>query len=1009
MIKSNLSYFSKIFFLILFFTNIQATISNVYWTPDDTQIIQHKIIKKSIEKQSITIDVLINEDYSNIKNVILHYKSPNQINYLEKNMIHTRDNFFYAVIPESHVTNSGLEYYIFLELKNNKLYSYPYKNPKNNPILVKINKIDDTGKKSKSKFSDNGDIQILSPLPNSRVLNEDLFISLSYFKLKNINKDETRVFLNNRDITTKITFYDNYFIYKPDFILDGSYKIDVIFTDKYDRELDPFNWSFTVISKDKLAGLSTLFNQSARINNTFSINENNTERLETKNLKIDHRMNFDFLKIRNKVKVSSLSSDYEQDKNRYLSSIKAPYVDLKIGDSYPYINQYVLNGYRVRGLNLEIDTKFFDFHIIQGELSRAIEGNPIEDAIVISNLNTNVEESIIDSTLNGQYDQDEDFTDENGNGIWDAAEGFTDDNDNGVWDEGEEFDDTNGNGVWDDAENFTDSFLNQYIYQYDTTYVMDFSRDNYTFKRNIYGFDIGIGNSNKILWNLSIVKAEDNLNTISRILNNMPNHIINLPEDYHNLINEENKHYFSMDTTITDNDCSIDTTINYLINYNTLIDSFNFIFDNDYTYNILSDNWIGETPKDNLVISSNIKMVFDDLKMVFNSGASLSLLNQNTWDAGLSMDILDTLLDDNIDGKLDNIDLPDINFSDYEDIFKFSFDQVPLLPYDLISTDQTVFEKIITMPSLAWNVDFSYRYFNHNISFGIKQVGPEYYSLGNPYIQRDIREHFIADKFKILNNRLFVNLGFKRIEDGIELKKSSLSKTDRYDLAFNYYPGHDLPTYSISFKLLNRDNGIDSLDIFTEEIDFGLDSTITDTTYISNRRENTQSFQTNFNISYNYKSKHNFLLNLSQLNKKDILFDENISFDPLYFSPRVFNQTVVLNLRSKWSKIWTSNITLNHNYYNYGNNDYYQEQVLKQLAFKIYYYKLKRINLIQIGTDFSLGEGYFDYYQISSNFTIKLELIKNLFFDLNYQYKYRDMLNNSYHDQYFFIKTSYNF
>ena len=61
-----------------------------------------------------------------------------------------------------------------------------------------------------------------------------------------------------------------------------------IFTDKYDRELEPFNWSFTVISKDKLAGLSTLFNQSARINNTFSINENNTERLETNNLNIDH-------------------------------------------------------------------------------------------------------------------------------------------------------------------------------------------------------------------------------------------------------------------------------------------------------------------------------------------------------------------------------------------------------------------------------------------------------------------------------------------------------------------------------------------------------------------------------------------------------------------------------------------------------------------------------------------------------------------------------------------------
>ena len=185
----------------------------------------------------------------------------------------------------------------------------------------------------------------------------------------------------------------------------------------------------------------------------------------------------------------------------------------------------------------------------------------MEDAIVISKLNTNVEESIIDSTLNEQFDDAEDFTDDN------------------------------GNGVWDEGEDFTDSFLNQYIYQYDTTYVMDFSRDNYTFRRNIYGFDIGIGNSNKILWNFSIVKAEENLNTISKISNSMPNHIINLSEDYHYLINAENEHYFLMDTTITDNDCIPDTTINYLINYNTLIDSFNFIFEDDYAYNIFSSDF----------------------------------------------------------------------------------------------------------------------------------------------------------------------------------------------------------------------------------------------------------------------------------------------------------------------------------------------------------------------------------------------------------------------------------
>ena len=38
---------------------------------------------------------------------------------------------------------------------------------------------------------------------------------------------------------------------------------------------------------------------------------------------------------------------------------------------------------------------------------------------------------------------------------------------------------------------------------------------------------------------------------------------------------------------------------------------------------------------------------------------------------------------------------------------------------------------------------------------------------------------------------------------------------------------------------------------------------------------------------------------------------------------------LIINIKSKWSKIFTSNISLNYNYYDYGNDLYYQEQVLK--------------------------------------------------------------------------------
>ena len=322
------------------------------------------------------------------------------------------------------------------------------------------------------------------------------------------------------------------------------------------------------------------------------------------------------------------------------------------------------------------------------------------------------------------------------------------------------------------------------------------------------------------------------------------------------------------------------------------------------------------------------------------------------------------------------------------------------------------------MPSLAYNIDLSLKYFSHNVNMGIKQIGPEYYSLANPYLQTDIREQYFNDRFRLIDNKLFIDYGFKRIEDGIEVAQKSLSKTDKYNIILNYYPGYDLPTYSFSLNLLNRDNGVDSLDVFIYQEYVGFEDPeadelgykeVSDTT---NRRENTRSFQSNFSLSYNYKyyGDHNFLFNISQLNKKDLLFDEISEYDPLYFSPQSFNQMMLLNIKSTWSKQWISNININYNYYNYAKDTpYYQEQFLRQIDIKGYYYRYKKINLIKVGINFSRANGNLLYNEIGSNFSTKLELLENVFLDFNYEYKYRDTSGSKQKNQYFFVKASYNF
>ena len=266
-------------------------------------MIQHSGIDYTVSNLPIEIEVLVNTEYDNIKKVTLFYQSNNQKDFLEIDMLHSKDNFFSSNIPAEYVTKNGINYFILLELNDNSIYSYPYLDPQKNPVSISVS---ENVKKNKSRSrSKSDDVQILSPTPNSRVYKQDLLISLSFFKLKNIDLSKTKVYLNNRDITDKVTMYDTYFIYKPDFLVDGRYSVKVIFYDKYDRVLPQTKWGFTVISKDRLQGLSTLFSHTGKITNAYSINNTADENLNSNNLNIDYRVNFDFLRIRNKFKISS--------------------------------------------------------------------------------------------------------------------------------------------------------------------------------------------------------------------------------------------------------------------------------------------------------------------------------------------------------------------------------------------------------------------------------------------------------------------------------------------------------------------------------------------------------------------------------------------------------------------------------------------------------------------------------------------------------------------------------
>ena len=101
-------------------------------------MIQHSDIDNTVSNLPIEIEVLVNAEYDNIKKVTLFYQSNNQKDFLEIDMLHSKDNFFASTIPAEYVTKNGINYFILLELNDNSIYSYPYLDPQKNPVSISV-------------------------------------------------------------------------------------------------------------------------------------------------------------------------------------------------------------------------------------------------------------------------------------------------------------------------------------------------------------------------------------------------------------------------------------------------------------------------------------------------------------------------------------------------------------------------------------------------------------------------------------------------------------------------------------------------------------------------------------------------------------------------------------------------------------------------------------------------------------------------------------------------------
>ena len=534
----------------------------------------------------------------------------------------------------------------------------------------------------------------------------------------------------------------------------------------------------------------------------------------------------------------------------------------------------------------------------------------------------------------------------------------------------------------------TDEYNNSiFISDVDTiNKILTIDRSNYTFKRELTALKISFDIKEKILWNLNLFKAKDNISSVYPYVVNAD---LKIPIDY---ISNSNSSYL--------NNAFDDTT--YIMPYKDFALNYGDFIENVDSINYLKDGWSGNKPKDNFIIGSELLFKLDEGRTVIHSEINLSMLNENLWESIENSIQLDTLGGDALDNKfMGSIEIPE-NIFKYNDIFELGFNQVPISPIDL-SSDNLV-KSLFNMPSVIYEFDSKFNYGNHSIKYIYEKVGPQFNSLGNLYTQSNTAKTSVSDRVRLFDNRLYIHIDYTKQKDGLNLTDENVTQTNATSFNLSLYPGANLPNINIGFSNKDRFNEVSEA-YFSEE----------DTSIVSDNREHT--YTSSYNFSINDKilliKLHDINFSMFITDKKDMLLKQKLSLDSQYYSPRSYNSNLSLSVLTLLNDNWNANLIYNKSSFNNGNDNieslnYYQEQRISSIDISLKYSNDSFWDKLKIGLNTVNGVGYQDFIYYNFKLSGSHKLLKALNLNWNYDYQIKWISGSQmYKDSIFKIKLVY--
>ncbi|MEO1021437.1 MAG: hypothetical protein AAFW89_02755 [Bacteroidota bacterium] len=275
-------------------------------------------------------------------------------------------------------------------------------------------------------------------------------------------------------------------------------------------------------------------------------------------------------------------------------------------------------------------------------------------------------------------------------------------------------------------------------------------------------------------------------------------------------------------------------------------------------------------PRGNLVAGATLKMGFDRNRIRLDAETSASALNNDIYGGPLTIERADELGFD--------LDQDDVDLLNDLSTYIIVNENMSTLPLRLFENEEGDLDSELFFPTsiLGSFNELSFNYPKNTLRVQYRWIGPDFNSLANTTIRKDIAGFTITDRFRLIQNQVYVTLGIERLEDNLTGFKTSTTVSDTYRTNVSWFSNNfDIPRINVGFRFRTRSNGIERFNAnVPEELVLASVLNFSDSLLTSAPRSNT-TLNVNSSITKEFMLfdiRHNVSLNVSSLTTNDDVF-----------------------------------------------------------------------------------------------------------------------------------------